>query len=199
MRHLIAAVVPLLVACATAAPSAETAPDPAAIEQGMRQMSTTGAEHAALKRSVGEWTVATRMWMDPGAEPIAGKGTATVSEMLGGKWLRQDYHGDMMGTPFDGQLISGYDTIAKRYVAVWVDSFSTAMGCMTGESNDGGKTITYRQHLELSPMTGGPVDFRYVITVQSDDQHTMEHYVHPQGGAEVKAMELVYTRVKPAK
>jgi hypothetical protein len=160
-------------------------------------MSKTGPEHVALKKMVGEWTVAESMWMGPGAQAMTSNGKATVSEVLGGKWVRQDYQGQMMGQPFTGMLLSGYDTVEKKYVATWVDSMSTMMGILKGESSDGGKTITYTSRMEHCPMTNGPVDMRYSVTSDSDDRFTMVCFQKFEGQPEFKAMELVYTRAKP--
>lgn len=194
----------VLLACGAAsageapAPTPAPAPDPAALQAALEAMSRTGPEHAALRRLVGEWTVATRMIMGPGAEE-RGTARATIAEILDGRWLRQDFQGTLQGKPFAGQLISGYDTIGKRHVGVWVDNVSTAMTVMTGASGDGGSTITYRSRLEHCPVTGGPLEQRFVIQVESADRFTMRGYHTPQGGTESLAMENVYTRWTGAK
>ncbi|HYE07146.1 MAG TPA: DUF1579 domain-containing protein [Planctomycetota bacterium] len=165
------------------------------IEKAIAVMTTTGAEHEALKRWIGEWTVESTMYMAPGAPPMISKGTATFSAMLDGRWVRQDYQGDMMGQAFIGFGLSGYDTLEKKYVATWCDSFSTSMAHMVGESDDGGKTITYRNRVEHCPMTGGPLDMRTVVALESADKLICTSHHTPEGGTEALAMELVYTRV----
>lgn len=195
MRHV---VIPLLALCASCAPlvGGEAAPpDPAKMQAAMEAMSKTGPEHATLKKMVGTWTTESTMFM-PGAPPQKSAGTATVAETLDGKWIRQDVQGTMMGGPFSGLLVSGYDTVQKKYVAVWFDSFSTGLSHMTGESTDGGATITYRSRMDHCPMTGGPLDQRSVVRRVSDERVVMEFFHTPQGGSEMKAMEIVYTRAK---
>jgi hypothetical protein len=161
MRLVIA---PLLLACVAIVAAADSTPspatDPAAMQKAMDLMSKTGPEHLALRRMVGEWVVAETMWMGPGGAAMSANGKATISEVLGGKWFRQDYQGQMMGQPFTGVLISGYDSVEKQYVATWVDSMSTVMGVLKGESPDGGKSITYTSRMEHCPMNNGTLDTR---------------------------------------
>ncbi len=186
----------LAAACAFAPFSLSAAEhDQAAMAKAMAEMSTTGAEHEALKKAVGEWTVESTMFM-PGAPPMKSTGKATFTAMLDGKWVKQDYQGDMMGKAFTGVGVSGYDTMAKKYVGTWYDSFSTALSNMTGESTDAGKSITYHSRMEHCPMSGGPLDQRMVLTMESADKMTFIAFNTPEGGKEEKSMELIYTRAK---
>jgi hypothetical protein len=168
----------------------------AAMQAAMQKMSTTGAEHAALAKDAGEWDVQESMWMAPGTPPQTSSGHATIAPTLDGKWFRQDYRGEMMGKPFTGLGLNGFDTIQKKYVSVWIDSFSTGLMTMTGTSEDGGKTITYTSRMEYCPMTNGPMTTRSVIAHESADRMTMTMFNTPEGKSEEKAMELVYTRAK---
>jgi hypothetical protein len=195
MRFLITPVLALL---ALVAPAADPAPDQAAIQAAMAKMSTTGAEHAALAKAVGEWDVAASLWMTPGAPPATFTDSATFTMVLDGKWLRQDYRGTRMG-PYTGLGMSGFDTVAKTYLASWFDSFMTTTHPLTGTSSDGGKTITYASEVAHCPTTGGPLSFRYVHAWESPDRMVFTMFTKAPGGAEQKGMELVYTRKQAAK
>lgn len=169
-------------------------PDPAAMQAAMEAMSKTGPEHAGLMRMAGTWDVQSTMWMAPDAPPMVSQGVATFTAELDGKWLEQDYEIDMMGKPYVGKGMSGYDTMEKRYVATWYDTFRTGMTVMTGSSDDNGKTITYTSVLEQCPMTGGPVATRYVHAWVSDNEMTFTMYQAFGDAPEAKSMALVYTR-----
>jgi hypothetical protein len=181
---------------ATGVAAAEPAHDPASIQAAMEQMSKTGPEHAALARMVGSWKVQSSMWMAPGAPPEVSQGTATITALFGGKWFRQEYQGSMMGHPYNGVGMSGYDTVEKQYVSTWCDSFSTMLTTMTGTSTDGGTTVTYTSEIKHCPMTGGPVTTRSVCAQDGADRMTFTMFQN-FGSGEVKAMELIYTRVNP--
>ncbi|MBA2479202.1 MAG: DUF1579 domain-containing protein [Planctomycetes bacterium] len=186
----------LLIICAPAFAGDAPAPDPKAMQEAMQKMGTIGAEHAAMAKDIGEWETQETMWMAPGAPPMTSKGSSTIASTLDGKWFRQDYRGEMMGQPFTGLGLNGYDTLQKKYVSVWTDSFSTGLCTMTGTSEDGGKTVSYTGRLEHCPMTGGPLDMRSIITHESADRFTMTMFHAPEGQPEVKAMEMIYTRKK---
>lgn len=182
--------------CALHAADPAPAPDAAAMQAAMEQMSKTGAEHVGLFKAVGNWDVQSSMWMAPNTPAMTSTATATFTQILDGKWMRQDYRGVMMNQPYTGLGLSGYDTVAKKYVATWCDNGSTGFMTMTGESKDGGKTITYTSELPMCPMTGGPISMRHVLVVESADKMTYTMYNTPKGGVESKGMELVYTRKK---
>lgn len=195
MRHFL--ILALTVCAAYAAdPAPAPAPDAAAIQAAMELMTKTGAEHAALFKAVGDWDVQSSMWMEPNTPAMTSKGTASFTQILDGKWMRQDFHGEMMGQPYTGLGVSGYDTVAKKYVATWFDNGSTGFMTMTGESKDGGKTITYSSELPFCPMTGGSMAMRHVLVYESADKLTYTMYNTPKGGSESKGMELIYTRKK---
>ncbi len=197
MRHTLT--IAFLLTTCIGIQAADSAPDPAKMQAAMELMSKTGAEHVGLNKAVGQWDVQSTMWMAPGAPPMVSKATATFSTHLGGKWIRQDYQGEMMGTPYLGQGMNGYDTVEKRYVSTWCDSFSTMITLMTGESSDGGKTITYHSEMKHCPMTGGPIKHRYVWVYESADRMLFTMFETPAGGSEHKGMELLYTRAKSVK
>jgi len=190
MRHSF--ILAILFACGLH--GAEPAPDPAAVKAAMEQMRKTGPEHAALAQMVGIWDVKASMWMTPDAPPEVTPATATCTSLFGGKWIRQEYQGVMMGQPFSGIGMNGYDTVAKRYVSTWCDNFSTMMTTMSGSSTDGGKTITYTSELAHCPMTGGPVAYRYVLVHESPMRMVFTMFQTPKGGVEQKSMELIYSR-----
>lgn len=174
--------------------AADGQPDPAAMQAAMAQMAATGPQHTELARLAGAWQVQSTLWMAPGAPPQTSTGSAVFTVVLGGRWVRQEYRGTMMGQPYEGVGMLGFDGLAQRFVATWHDNASTMQTAMTGESNDGGRTITYTSTLEHCPITGGPLAFRYVHAVETPDRLRFTMYQTPQGGAEHQAMEMVYTR-----
>jgi hypothetical protein len=195
MRHALLAV--LLAAGGLSA--ADSAPDPAAVRAAMERMSTIGAEHAKLAQAAGEWEVHATKWMDPAGQPQQATERSTFAVMLDGRWVSQDYRGEMMGKPYVGHGMYGYDTMTKQYQLVWFDSVSTAMMPMSGTSSDGGKTITYTYEMAHCPMTNGPMTMRHVVVNESADRMVQTMYQMPKGAAEHKVMELVYTRKGAAK
>ena len=74
-----------------------------------------------MKRDVGVWNVAIKMFGDPSGKPAVGKGTET-NDMLGDLWLINRIKGDIMGGSCEGLRQTGFDPEKKKFVASWVDS-----------------------------------------------------------------------------
>src|SRR5205823_3757741 len=120
-----------------------------------------GAEHGQLMRRCGTFDVACTMWMDPATPPMQSKGRAVLSPFLDGHYQRQDFLGEMMGRPFTGFGIYGFDRVQGKYTAVWVDSMGTGTMTMTGTSKDEGKTIEYGGDVSC-PIDGSVIPMRSV-------------------------------------
>ena len=153
-----------------------------------------GPEHGELKKREGKYDVAVKMWMDPKAPPQESKAKAEMKMVMNGKFLKQEYKGEMMGKPFTGIGYEGFDRVANKYTSTWLDDFSTQAMLAHGESKDGGKTIVFTGEFAC-PMTGGMVKYRNVYKQIDDDKFTFEMY-QTQDGKESKGMELTYTRKK---
>jgi hypothetical protein len=161
---------------------------------GMPEALKPGPEHKEMAKWAGKYNVATKYWMDPTGAPMESKGTAEFTSLFEGRYLRQDYKGEMMGMPFTGIGFDGFDRVTNKYCSVWIDSMGTQVTYLEGTSKDGGKTIEYKGKMS-DPMANKQVDSRWVHTTKSDDSFVFELYM-TQEGKEVKGMELTYTRAK---
>lgn len=166
--------------------------------QGMEMMPpemTPGEHHARLAKMAGRWNVASKMWMDPAAPPMESKGTAEMRMIMDGRFLQEDFKGDMMGVPFTGMNILGYDGFQKQYVSTWIDSMTTETVVSRGTCSEDGKVMTM-EGMMTNPETKKPQKTRFVTTKASDDQFTMEMFTPGPDGKDMKMMELRYTRAK---
>jgi hypothetical protein len=67
-------------------------------------------EHKALEPLVGRWTAKVTMWQKPGDKPQESTGTSEMIWVLDNHFIKQEYHGTMMGKPFEG---IGYTGMTK--------------------------------------------------------------------------------------
>ena len=111
--------------------------DMEAMMEVYRKLGTPGEPHKLLARLVGSWTTRTRAWMEPGKPEVQGTGTCQQKMLLDGRYLQQEYTGEMMGSTFTGINIIGYDNHTKKYVSTWIDSMSTGIYYFEGDC--GGK------------------------------------------------------------
>lgn len=153
-----------------------------------------GKHHEHIKKSVGEWETAAKFWMQPGADPTESKGSETVREICGGLWFTSDYKGDMMGAPFTGHSLTGYDMTKDKYVAVWVDSMTSSLMVLEGPCEKDGKLVTLAGDM-VDPSTGGKVGFKEVLEWKDDNTRVVTLYMTNDQG-EAKFGEITYTRKK---
>src|SRR5688572_11821154 len=93
--------------------------------QKMKAAGTPGPAHRALGELVGNWKAEVKCWMDPKNEPNVSEATADTNWTLDGHFLQEDFHGEMMGQPFDGRMLLGFDNTKQKFNCVWVDSLNT--------------------------------------------------------------------------
>lgn len=115
---------------------------PALAQEGMPPTPKPGPEHQILQQDAGAWDATVEMWMAPGQPPAVSKGTETNTLCCGGLWLYTDFNSDMMGAPFQGHGVMGYDPAKKKYVGTWVDSMSVALSVMENTYDAATKTMT---------------------------------------------------------
>ena len=152
-----------------------------------------GAAHKALEPLVGEWTAEVKSWMSPDAPPTVSKGTAKAQWAMNGRFVRKEFNGEMMGKPFQGMSLTGYDNQKKQYNSLWVDDMSTAIFTSQGTAADGGKVITFNSKMDC-PMTGEKdMPVKQVLRIISPDKHVFEMH-DPRKGDKSKTMEITYTR-----
>ncbi len=81
-----------------------------------RKVGTPGAPHKLFANLEGSWTTRTKSWAGPDQPPMDSTGTCEQKLLLGGRYLQQEYTGDMMGETVHGINIVGYNNHTKKYV-----------------------------------------------------------------------------------
>ncbi|RJQ54879.1 MAG: DUF1579 domain-containing protein [Nitrospiraceae bacterium] len=157
-----------------------------------RKLAIPGAPHKSLAGLAGTWTTITRAWMEPDKPPMEGTGTCEQKMLLGGRYLQQEYTGEMMGDTFTGINIIGYDNYTGKYVSVWIDSMSTGIYCFEGTAGADGKTIT--QECSYDDPVRGPMVWRSITRIVDDNTLKYEMFLIPKGQKEEKAMEMTVSR-----
>lgn len=153
---------------------------------------TPGDVHKQMEKCSGKWNVKTKMWMDPAAEPTVTEGTATGESLLGGRYLMMKHSSTMMGMPFEGISIDGYDNATKEYNSIWMDNMGTGIMYMTGKWNESTKSVEYKGKM-VDPMTGGLEDIRSIVKTLDDGSMYMEMW-GSKDGKDIKWMESTMTR-----
>ncbi|MGE0471492.1 MAG: DUF1579 domain-containing protein [Nitrospira sp.] len=166
--------------------------DPQAMMELWKQAATPGEPHKLFATLAGSWITNTKEWMEPDKPPTESTGSAEMKMLLGGRFLYQEYNSHMMGQPFSGVGIDGYDNLTKKYVTAWIDTMGTGIFIMEGTASVDGKTITLKgSHPEPG---GGKMSHRAVWKIIDTNNQTFDMYGTHHGQKEMKVLEITYTR-----
>ena len=154
---------------------------------------TPGDVHRMLAKSDGLWNVETTMWMDAGSEPMKSKGTCTNTMLMGGRYQQSDFKSEMMGQPFEGRSLLGYDNAKHSFISTWIDNMGTGVMVIEGKWDEATKSIHYTGTM-TDPISGKDMPIRETFTIKDDNHHMMEMWVQGPDGKEMKSMEILFTR-----
>ena len=194
MKKLFAlAALGMLVAAQTFAADAPSADQQAMMEK-MTKAATPGAPHAMLAKLAGEWTATVKFQMDPSQPWQTSTGTSVVTVLMDGRYIQESNTSVMMGQPFSGMGVTGYDNVSGKYVSTWIDNMGTGIMTSVGTADASGKVITWIGTMN-DPVTGKPAKSRMVTTMTDKDHHIFEMFGVPPGGKkEMKIMTIDYVR-----
>ena len=192
--------IPLSLAFALPAAAQEAAPPaPSPGEQAMmeafQKAATPGPQHARLAEAVGTYDMVVKSWQSPDAPPTTDTGVSTRRMVLGGRVMVEEAKATMMGQPFDGLGLHGFDNVSGKYWATWNDSVGTGLMVAEGDC-DGQGACTFTGSWN-DPVTKGKVTAR--MTSHWTDANTEIFEMHGPGpdGKEMKMMQITYTRRAP--
>jgi len=170
----------------------EMTPEQKAEMEAYMQAGTPGAPHQMLAASVGTYDLKVKSWHDPKAPATEEAGTATRKMILGGRVLVEDVNSTMMGSPFTGQGLRGYDNVSGKYWSLWMDSMSTGMMMSEGTCDAKG-TCTFNGSWN-DAVTKAPYKVRMTTRWTSPTTEVFEMYGPAKDGKEMKMMEITYTK-----
>jgi len=156
------------------------------------KLAIPGAPHKLLADMTGSWSTKTKYWMEPDKPPMESAGTCEQKMLLDGRFLQQEYTGEMMDRSFNGIGITGYDSNTGKYVSTWMDNMSTAILYFEGTAEADSKTIT-QTALYDDPIKG-PMVWRSVTKIVDKNTILFGLYGTGKSGKEDKMMEITYTR-----
>jgi hypothetical protein len=172
-------------------------PDMSAEEQAMMEAwmkaGSPGDAHKKMAAEVGTYDMKVTSWGMPGAPPNEEKGTATRKLIMDGRVLVEDVTSSMMGMPFKGQGMRGYDNVTGKYWGTWVDSMSTGIMVSEGTCDEAKGTCSFMGTMN-DPMTKKPSTVRMTVRQQDAKTEIFEMYGPGPDGKEMKMMEIAYTK-----
>lgn len=164
-----------------------------AMMEAYQKAAQPGKEHAEIAKMAGEWDCVVKTFHGEGDAGSTSKGTFRREMTMGGRYLHGIWKGEMNGQPFNGSDLMGYDNGRKLYWSMWCDDMSTGAMMSEGTADATGKVITMKgQAYDL--LTKGMMTYKTVTTIVSENENRMVMFQCPEGGPEIKLMEIVSTR-----
>ena len=160
----------------------------------MAKAATPGPQHAMFAKMAGEWSCTVKFQMDPSQPWQESQSTATITTLMDGRYIQEVDSGQMMGAPFSGMGLYGFDNVSGKYVSTWIDNMGTGIMTSVGTADASGKVINWNATMN-DPVTGKASKSRMITTIVDNDHHTFEMFGVPHGGKkETKMMTIDYVR-----
>jgi hypothetical protein len=187
--------VALLASAALAAESPqkpEMTPEQKAEMEAYMKAGTPGPQHKNLASRAGTYETRMKSWQAPGQPPMEETGSATRKMMLDGRVLVEEMSSKMMGSPYNGQGMTGYNNVTGKYWSTWTDSMSTGL-VVTEGSCDSKNICTYTGSWH-DPVTKKLIKSRMTSSWPRPNVEVFEMYAPGKDGKEFKMMEITYTK-----
>lgn len=147
--------------------------------------------HAMLERTAGTW----KTTMDMPTMGVQGSPGTVTRRMVGKFWQVDTYEGEMMGMPFHGLGVTGYDSEKQKFIGMWVDSMGDRMTTFEGVYDEGKKTLRFEVP-GRDPMTGREQLELHETEFIDDDQFVFRMLWPTESGEKQVVMTIRYERKK---
>ena len=160
--------------------------------QAHEQANKMTEHHTHMKEMVGVWDGVLTAEME-GMPAFESKGVMTNELVMGGRFLRGTWEGEMMGEPYTGVSLMGYSGLDGEYQGIWYDSTANQISYTTGGQADDSTIEMHGE--ETDPTTGMTLKYKDVLHRKDSDHSSFTRtYITPMG--EMKAFTIEYTRRK---
>lgn len=210
MNKLLLACLPLaLAACSSTSPtvtphaapelraSFQDGADAAGMDEmaAMMQYMTPGEEHAMLAKLVGRYDIDAKVYMQPGAEPVAWISKSDSKMILGGRYFVEETSGTMMGMPVEGHLTMGYNNLTEEWWSFWIDNMSTGHSFSSGKADDKG-VVRMDGIMVDSTSPEGRMYAMVMHPIREDGSYQVDMLGELPDGSEWTVMTMQYTRAE---
>ena len=176
--------------CATLTLVAQDKKDAGAPPPEAMARMTPGPMHKKLDPLIGSWSATGKWRMTPDAPWQEFASTAERKWILDGRFVEERVKSQMMGQPFEGIGLIGYDNTRQEFTMVWVDSMSTGTWVSAGKLD--GSKLTFEGTFS-DPMTGEKNVWSRSVLDMSAPQHTFKGFAKDAAGKEYVNMEMTAT------
>jgi hypothetical protein len=136
-------------------------------------------EHLAMTALTGRWKGKALLWIDPAEPPGESDVEALVESLYGGRWIRIEYQGLVMGKPHAGTLVIGFHKDAGEHESSWIDTFHTGTSILTsaGKPSNPGEIDVRGTYAAGAERWG----WRTVLSLAGDEMILAAFNISPDG------------------
>jgi len=163
------------------------------MQKKMEAAAAPGPGHKALEAFVGDWKAEVKCWMEPGGPANVSQGSAKAHWILNKHFLEEEFQGEMMGKPFTGRSLTGFDNIRQTYNSVWISDMQTWMFVSAGKGDAQQKIFTLEGKGTCPASGRTDIPIKTVYRILGPDKHVFEMFDTSKGEM-VRTMEITYTR-----
>lgn len=169
-------------------PPVPTADEQAAMMKAWEEFAKPGPEHARFAEMVGEWTCELEDYTS--GQVVKSEGKSKMYLVMDGRYLMQEFSGNMGGMEFKGMGLTGYNNQTKKFQEIWVDNMGTAIFVSEGTRIDE-NTSESKGMMTMPGM--GEIASRNVA--KRIDKDHMEYTMYMKiGEQEMMSIKILYTR-----
>ena len=171
----------------------EMTPEQKAEMEAYMKAGAPGPQHQQMAASAGSYDLKVKSWHEAGQPPMEDMGTATRTMALDGRVVVEELNSTMMGSPFTGHGMMGFDNVTGKYWSTWNDSMSTGLMVSHGTCDAQGKSCTFTGSWN-DPIKKAPVKARMTTRWTSPTSEIFEMFGPGKDGKEMKMLEITYTK-----
>lgn len=165
------------------------------VEAAWAKYATPGEKHKLLEPMVGSFRTASKSRMSADEPWQESTGTCENRWVMDGRFVETNARGTVMGMPYEGHGVMGYDNSTGKFSSIWYDSMGTGvMSAKNGKVDSNGKVFTFHDELK-DPITGDDMKVREVFTIKSAKEHTLQTFTSRDGEPEYNCMSITFTRI----
>ncbi len=157
-----------------------------------------GPQHEIMAAWEGKWDTEMRMWMmGPKMPPMVSRGSAVSTLVFGGRFLRTEQTGSMMGMDADTVTYMGYDNFKKKWNSVVLGSTGTQMLHYEGTMDQTGTVLTLFGAMDEPMFDRHDQAVKVVRRTVDEDTHVVEIHDLTIIPGETRVVEFTYRRQLP--
>ena len=167
-------------------------PEMQAMMETYQKAGTPGVKHQKLAAMAGTYDLTVKAWHAPNTPPTTDTGTATRKMILGDRVMVEEVTSQMMGQPYSGQGLHGFDNTTGKYWSTWNDSMSTGVMVSEGSCDASGACAFTGRYND--PVSKKPQATRMTTRWTDASTEVFEMYGPGPDGKEAKMMEITYRK-----